>query len=845
MDTHTHALLNVCRIGGKRFSSLSRPTQYPASQFILELRACFDADVGKDEAGVHPPAICHICRSVVLRYQEAASAGRPFALRGGGCGDQQEWVPHSRLNCLFCTQLDNDRYKGRPKKKRRLWAGGVPVSCVMVEDQASSSGSSVVLTSGYDTPKGPFSNDHVPTSNAVPTSLAASGDDADGQVAVDLHTSDTVERPDYPRKEFHSADADHHYLEVPTTSNCSLNDIPWTEMVGMATPDYRSNEDCLLSPDRLSQPLNDLLCSVCKHIINQGVEAPCCKQLFCAECIWAWLATAEKCPTCRCELCASALTSIHPRIAGILAEIEVTCDYSNTDKLCCVSKVQLQNLKLHVASCPFRPGAAPHSPLRRVVTPSTTVQDILTASPSKLRGDVAQRVASHLVGSQEDDGVLTLRTAAHGGKSQTWVRLTKARTGSNQATDRTLRRRSSEIEQVRDLVSGGPTGSSTQQADELRRLRSEAQEGLLREAGLAPKGTVGCGTGLALKADLHLPWYKLRKLRRWLSSFGVTLESEASMRQRISDELPFELCADLVPLVRKDGSIAAKPVVRFLDLPGLILHYFSQHQIANTISWHGGALPSDEVWVKIGGDHGGGSFKMSFQIVNAIHPNSIRNTIPFLVFAAPDSANNLATLLGPYSPQIQQLQTTTWEGKAVRCIFFGDYELICSCYGFSGASSVRPCLFCLMTRKDMQLEPADQPVCGGRTLESLSSDLQKFQADGSRLPQAKFFNNVIRPALCPIPIDWVCIPALHLDLGIYAWMFDAFIADMRQLDMRLAMQLGKSGTDSFDSAAFAAAAELSTDINNKTLLQEQLATQVTNIQSHVSRMIACSHPCMS
>ena len=54
----------------------------------------------------------------------------------------------------------------------------------------------------------------------------------------------------------------------------------------------------------------------------------------------------------------------------------------------------------------------------------------------------------------------------------------------------------------------------------------------------------------------------------------------------------------------------------------------------------------------------------------------------------------------------------------------------------------------------------------------------------------------------------MCIPALHFDLGIYAWMFDAFIADMQKLDMQLAIQLGTSGTAEEDSVAFAAAAEL-------------------------------------
>ena len=46
----------------------------------------------------------------------------------------------------------------------------------------------------------------------------------------------------------------------------------------------------------------------------------------------------------------------------------------------------------------------------------------------------------------------------------------------------------------------------------------------------------------------------------------------------------------------------------------------------NRLIWHDGMIPQDEIWVKIGGDKGGGSFKMSFQICNVSHPNSVENT---------------------------------------------------------------------------------------------------------------------------------------------------------------------------------------------------------------------------
>ena len=34
------------------------------------------------------------------------------------------------------------------------------------------------------------------------------------------------------------------------------------------------------------------------------------------------------------------------------------------------------------------------------------------------------------------------------------------------------------------------------------------------------------------------------------------------------------------------------------------------------LTWHNGIIPATEIWVKIGGDKGGGSFKFNFQIVS-------------------------------------------------------------------------------------------------------------------------------------------------------------------------------------------------------------------------------------
>ena len=45
--------------------------------------------------------------------------------------------------------------------------------------------------------------------------------------------------------------------------------------------------------------------------------------------------------------------------------------------------------------------------------------------------------------------------------------------------------------------------------------------------------------------------------------------------------------------------------------------------------WYDGIFPDKEIWVKLGGDKGGKTFKMNFQLVNVPAPNSVRNTCIF------------------------------------------------------------------------------------------------------------------------------------------------------------------------------------------------------------------------
>ena len=78
------------------------------------------------------------------------------------------------------------------------------------------------------------------------------------------------------------------------------------------------------------------------------------------------------------------------------------------------------------------------------------------------------------------------------------------------------------------------------------------------------------------------------------------------------------------------------------------------------LTLHGGAITSDEAWVKIGGYKGASSFKMNFQIVNVSNPNSVHNTCVFAVYQAPDTIHNLHVALDCYKDLFAELLKMKW-----------------------------------------------------------------------------------------------------------------------------------------------------------------------------------------
>ncbi len=88
--------------------------------------------------------------------------------------------------------------------------------------------------------------------------------------------------------------------------------------------------------------------------------------------------------------------------------------------------------------------------------------------------------------------------------------MTGCRVPTSGASRRTIKRRTEQIGRIRSLSSGGD--SVAQLRAEMKSLSKEEREEILQEVGLPV--AIPLDHSLAMKADLAIPWSKLRLLRR-------------------------------------------------------------------------------------------------------------------------------------------------------------------------------------------------------------------------------------------------------------------------------------------------------------------------------------------
>ncbi|KAJ8048012.1 hypothetical protein HOLleu_00163 [Holothuria leucospilota] len=238
---------------------------------------------------------------------------------------------------------------------------------------------------------------------------------------------------------------------------------------------------------------------------------------------------------------------------------------------------------------------------------------------------------------------------------------------------------------------------------------------------------------LGLKADMCSSWKRNRELKRWLKRYGAHTECEQKLRQQQAQIIRDNLLGECLPFLfeEDDGTvIKSTPCVRVKDLKTKIIQQLEEYERLNLLTWHS-VIPENEIWIKIGGDKGGATFKQMFQVANVESPNAPLNTTVFCIFPAKDSFYNLKLAFQSLQAQVNTLQESTWRGKKFRIFGFGDYEYLCKMYGLGGASGRHCCLWCVETKSNMKLAPHPDKMPEARTLATLRRDLERYK-DGAK-----------------------------------------------------------------------------------------------------------------
>lgn len=179
------------------------------------------------------------------------------------------------------------------------------------------------------------------------------------------------------------------------------------------------------------------------------------------------------------------------------------------------------------------------------------------------------------------------------------VRVTTPRVDSQKASQRTRHRRSGEISSIRQVVSGGAQIEQLQ--DEVHTLSEDERRQLLLQSKPL-QIQIPVEEGLAMKADLSIPWNEMRTLRRlhdisstnlnkydipvypctrWMKAWGVTVASERKQRalskELVGNNLSSEAALFSFPLESCGEELRPAPLVYVPDLSGKIFQLLEQN----------------------------------------------------------------------------------------------------------------------------------------------------------------------------------------------------------------------------------------------------------------------------
>ena len=410
-----------------------------------------------------------------------------------------------------------------------------------------------------------------------------------------------------------------------------------------------------------------------------------------------------------------------------------------------------------------------------------------------------EKLATHLNRvkmNESGDGTVRCKT---GGQNLVFIRVVQARKGSAVASSRTVKSRARLTDRFCKITSGKSMKDFIRQkSEELRRTDKHKKTLILASACRIPV-KLSKTQLLALRIKLGLSGAKHKLMRTFLRSAGVALPTSSEEKREQQAAVSGEVLVEKKTLFYRDENDgnalkdAEIPVASVDNIPTFVFNLLEKNAQTDRLTWHEGAIPEEEVWVKIGADHGGGIFKVTMQIANVTNPNSKHNTSILIMAPCKDTHENIKRLLLPYKNQFQKLNDMQWRDKRVRVFVFGDYDFLLKVYGLSGPAGKHPCLYCTATKQQLQHPPAvNAENIATRSLNHIQSDHRRYKRSKRKNKKAKEFNNAIRAPILRVDVDHVSPPYLHILLGTTKKHHDLLVAESDALDQKIGEKLAEN-----------------------------------------------------
>ncbi|XP_033109883.1 uncharacterized protein LOC117111118 [Anneissia japonica] len=203
------------------------------------------------------------------------------------------------------------------------------------------------------------------------------------------------------------------------------------------------------------------------------------------------------------------------------------------------------------------------------------------------------------------DGVVTFIS---GGKTIKYFKIPNVRVESDATSKKKKDKRTNQVKKFRSMISGSEEATNEQYRHEISGLQGELKD-ILRTPFRMPHGNI-----MSMKAHLGLSGTRTRVLKRWLAKYQIQCESEASIHRQESRVINDNLLKEYLPLLVKDEKteemlLTNVPLVVVKNLAEKVREMLDQLDSLDLLTWHNGLIPDNQIWLKLGGDKGGGTFK--------------------------------------------------------------------------------------------------------------------------------------------------------------------------------------------------------------------------------------------